>query len=69
MGTLENDGVGIADFHEFDVEVPQELKDKIEELKAGDHRRLGVGGPDGLPRVAIRTTVRGAAPARLSPAR
>jgi basic membrane protein A len=32
-GTLENDGVGIADFHEFDDEVPQELKDKIEELE------------------------------------
>jgi basic membrane protein A and related proteins len=32
VGTLENDGVGIADF--LDV-VPQELVDKIEELKQG----------------------------------
>jgi basic membrane protein A and related proteins len=32
-GTLENDGVGIADFHEYDSKVPQELKDKIEEYK------------------------------------
>jgi basic membrane protein A len=35
VGTLENDGVGLADFHEFDSQVPQELKDKLEELKAG----------------------------------
>jgi basic membrane protein A len=35
VGTLENDGVGLAEFHEFDAAVPQELKDKIEELKAG----------------------------------
>lgn len=34
-GTLENGGVGIADYHEFDAAVPQELKDKIEELQAG----------------------------------
>ena len=33
LGTLENDGVGIAPFHEFDDEVPQELKDRIEELR------------------------------------
>jgi basic membrane protein A and related proteins len=32
-GTLENDGVGIAPFHEFDSQVPQELKDRLEELK------------------------------------
>jgi basic membrane protein A and related proteins len=32
VGTLENDGVGIADF--LDV-VPQELVDKIDELKQG----------------------------------
>jgi basic membrane protein A len=35
VGTLENDGVGIAEFHEFDAEVPQELKDKVEELRQG----------------------------------
>jgi basic membrane protein A len=34
-GTLENGGVGIADFHEFDSAVPQELKDTLETLKAG----------------------------------
>jgi basic membrane protein A len=33
QGTLENDGVAIAPFHEFDEQVPQELKDRIEELK------------------------------------
>jgi basic membrane protein A len=39
-GTLENDGVGIAPFHEFDADVPQELKDRVDELReqiiAGD---------------------------------
>jgi basic membrane protein A len=29
VGTLENDGVGLAPFHDFDGEVPQELKDAI----------------------------------------
>jgi basic membrane protein A len=35
VGTLENNGVGIADFHDLDAQVPQELKDKLVELKAG----------------------------------
>jgi basic membrane protein A len=35
VGTLENDGVGLADYHEFDSVIPQELKDKIEELRQG----------------------------------
>lgn len=35
VGTLENNGVGIAEYHEFDAEVPQELKDKVEELRQG----------------------------------
>jgi basic membrane protein A len=33
LGTLENDGVGIAPFNEFEDEVPQEVKDRIEELR------------------------------------
>ena len=33
VGTLENDGVGLAEFHDFDAEVPQELKDQIEDYK------------------------------------
>ena len=32
-GTLENDGVDLADFHEFDDAVPQEVKDRLEELR------------------------------------
>jgi basic membrane protein A len=35
VGTLENDGVGIAEYHDQDANIPQELKDKIEELKRG----------------------------------
>lgn len=34
VGTLENGGVGLADFHEFDSVVDQETKDEIEALKA-----------------------------------
>ncbi|GAA1152280.1 hypothetical protein GCM10009583_22930 [Ornithinicoccus hortensis] len=29
VGTLENEGVGLAPFHDFDGDVPQELKDQI----------------------------------------
>jgi basic membrane protein A and related proteins len=35
VGTLENEGVDIAEFHRFEDEVPQELTDRIEELKQG----------------------------------
>jgi basic membrane protein A len=35
VGTLENDGVDIASYNEHEEDVPQELKDKVEELKAG----------------------------------
>ena len=34
-GTLENGGVGLAPYHNFDSEIPQDLKDKIDELKQG----------------------------------
>jgi len=34
LGTLENDGVNLGPYHEFDSVIPQELKDKVEELKA-----------------------------------
>ena len=54
MGTLENDGVGIAPFHEFEDQVPQELKDRVDELQQqiidgeidDDRRRLS-REPDG----------------------
>jgi basic membrane protein A and related proteins len=35
VGTLANDGVGIAPYHEFEDEVPADLNDRIEELKQG----------------------------------
>lgn len=35
VGTLENGGVGLAPYHDFDAQVPQELKDQIETIKAG----------------------------------
>ena len=34
VGTLENGGVDIAPFHDFDATVPAELKTKVDELKA-----------------------------------
>ncbi len=33
VGTLENEGVGLAPYHDFDSKVPAELKSKIDELK------------------------------------
>lgn len=33
IGTLENDGVGLGPFHEFDSEVPAELSERVEELR------------------------------------
>ena len=35
VGTLENEGVGIAPFHEFEDDVPQEVKDALDEIRAG----------------------------------
>lgn len=34
VGTLENEGVGLAPYHDFEGEVPEELNAKIEEYKA-----------------------------------
>jgi basic membrane protein A len=33
VGTLENDGTGLADFHEFDDDVPAELKSELDQVK------------------------------------
>ncbi len=45
FGTLENDGVGLAEYNSFDDDVPQELKDEVDALReaiiAGD---VTVGG-------------------------
>ncbi len=35
VGTLENDGVGIAPFHENEDAVPQEVRDALDELEQG----------------------------------
>jgi basic membrane protein A len=32
-GTLENDGVAIADYHEFEDEIPDEVKDAVDDLR------------------------------------
>ncbi|HJF77808.1 MAG TPA: BMP family ABC transporter substrate-binding protein [Brevibacterium linens] len=33
VGTLENEGVGIAPYHDLDKEVPEDVKKEVEELK------------------------------------
>ena len=33
VGTLENEGVGLAPYHDFDAEVPQEVKDAVTALQ------------------------------------
>ena len=33
VGTLENEGVGLAPYHDFDKEVPEDVKTKVDELK------------------------------------
>jgi basic membrane protein A len=33
VGTLENDGTGLAPFHDFDSKVPSDLKDQLDQVK------------------------------------
>jgi basic membrane protein A len=33
VGTLENDGTGLAPFHEYDSKIPAELKTEIDKIK------------------------------------
>lgn len=33
LGTLENEGVGLAPYHDFDGEVPEDLKKEVEDLR------------------------------------
>ena len=35
VGTLENDGVGIAPFHEYEDDVSQDVKDALDEIRQG----------------------------------
>jgi basic membrane protein A len=35
VGTLKNDGVGIAPFHDFDSQVPADLKSDLDKIKQG----------------------------------
>jgi basic membrane protein A and related proteins len=35
VGTLENDGVGLAPYHEFEDEIDDELKQEVEDIRAG----------------------------------
>ena len=34
IGTLENDGTGLAPFHDFDSKVPADLKAELDQVKA-----------------------------------
>ena len=35
IGTLENDGVGLAPFHNFESKVPDTLQGELDDVKAG----------------------------------
>ena len=35
IGTLENEGPGLAPFHDFDSQVPPELKAQLEQIRRG----------------------------------
>ena len=35
LGTLENDGTGLAPFHEFDAQVTPEIKAELDAIRAG----------------------------------
>ena len=39
VGTLENEGLGLAPFHDFESKVPAELDDQARRAQGGDHRR------------------------------
>jgi basic membrane lipoprotein Med (substrate-binding protein (PBP1-ABC) superfamily) len=78
LGTLENEGVDIAPFHDFEDEVPQEVKDALPELREGiisgeisvtrtDCRRTTRLGRGARPTVGARG--RGARRAPLLPSR
>ncbi|MDD7384413.1 MAG: BMP family ABC transporter substrate-binding protein [Actinomycetaceae bacterium] len=49
VGTLQNGGVSLAPFHDFDSKVPQELKDELQKLtdqiKSGDLKVTSTGDP------------------------
>ena len=34
VGTLENEGVGLSPFHDFDSKVPDDLKSELDQAKA-----------------------------------
>ena len=48
VGTLENDGVGLAPFHNFESKISDTLADELDAGQGRHHRRLDRG--DVLPR-------------------
>ncbi len=68
IGSLANDGVGLAPFHNFDSQIPQTLKDALANLKSQlIARSISTGWPLGKPPVA-QPGMGGAAPAKPAPA-
>ena len=57
IGTLANNGVSIAPYHEFDSKIDAGLKAEIETLKAGHHRRHGQGESPGSAEVSARRSL------------
>ena len=42
VGTLANDGVGLAPFHDFDSKVPASLKAELDAGQGGHHQRQSI---------------------------
>jgi len=67
IGSLANDGVGLAPFHNFDSQIPQTLKDALANLKNQlIARSISTGWPLGKPPIA-QPGMGGAAPAAPAP--
>ena len=56
VGTLENDGVGIAPFHNFESKVPADLSGELDDDQGRHHRRLHPGHVLPEPVILTRST-------------
>ena len=55
VGTLENDGVGLAPFHDFEGAVSPDLQGELDDDQGGHHRRLDHGRVAGVAQVTSST--------------
>lgn len=68
IGSLANDGVGLAPFHSFEDKVPQQLQDELAQLEQGIiAETISTGWPIMQEGTAMAMAQKGAAVARLTP--